>query len=129
MASHETSRAAAWIAAGVWLLMGHGSALGGPSMAIPSRTIQFVPPTDQQPPPIATAIRIHPSGRWMVTAGDDHLIRVVETQTGQTIKVIRGHHDWIGAVDFSPDGRWLATAGRDRQVEAGAQKGCMSTSC
>ena len=61
-------------------------------------------------------MHLHPNGRLLVAAGDDHLIRVIDLTTQRITKVIRGHVDWVDTAEFSPDGRWLVTAGNDQRV-------------
>jgi WD40 repeat protein len=57
-----------------------------------------------------------PDGRYLVTAGDDKVVRVWDWHTGQTVRIIRGQAGYgrdgaIGAIAISPDGKWLAVGG------------------
>ncbi|MEK8016550.1 MAG: WD40 repeat domain-containing protein, partial [Candidatus Parabeggiatoa sp.] len=57
-----------------------------------------------------------PDGRYLVSAGDDKVIRVWDLETGQTVRTLRGQigagsEGKIFAMALSPDGRWLAAGG------------------
>jgi WD40 repeat protein len=57
-------------------------------------------------------MKYSPDGRWLATAGTDHLVRVWNAATGQEVR--RLAHDGVArTVAFSPDGRWLASASSD----------------
>jgi len=85
------------------------------------------PVAENTPPPILQIdpgghkamindVTFTPDGRYLVSAGDDKVIRVWDLETGQTVRTLRGQ---IGAGDegkifamaLSPDGRWLAAGG------------------
>ncbi|HEX9921205.1 MAG TPA: TIR domain-containing protein [Anaerolineae bacterium] len=57
-------------------------------------------------------MKFSPDGRWLVTAGTDHLVRVWNVATGQEVR--RLAHDGVArTVAFSPDGRWLVSGSSD----------------
>ncbi|MDM8553452.1 WD40 repeat domain-containing protein [Desulfococcaceae bacterium HSG7] len=58
-----------------------------------------------------------PDGRYLISAGNDKLIRVWDTKTGKTVRTLRGQigaggEGKIYAMALSPDGQWLAAGGR-----------------
>ncbi|MDA7950815.1 MAG: WD40 repeat domain-containing protein [Pirellulaceae bacterium] len=69
-----------------------------------------------QKAPVVTALCVQASGDLLVSAGDDHLIRVWNRNTGELVWKLTGHQDWVRAAQFSPDGKSMATAGNDREI-------------
>jgi WD40 repeat protein len=58
------------------------------------------------------AVAFDPRGRWVVSGGQDHAVRIHELQSGR--ELFRAYHsDSIYSVAASPDGRWLASGGMD----------------
>jgi len=55
-------------------------------------------------------------GRYLVSAGEDKVVRVWDLKTGKTVRTLRGqigagHEGKIYAMALSPDERWLAVGG------------------
>jgi WD40 repeat protein len=62
------------------------------------------------------AITFTPDGKYLISAGDDKVVRVWDWRAGKTVRTIRGQvgpgdEGKIYAIALSPDGHWLAVAG------------------
>jgi WD40 repeat protein len=86
------------------------------SLRLDTRVLRLMPATDPSPAPVITALRLHPNGRMLAAAGDDHRVRLVEVDTGRLLRVLDGHRDTVVSAAFSPDGQVLVTAGLDHRV-------------
>jgi WD40 repeat protein len=80
------------------------------------RAIQSPADGLRQYPAVITALDIHPDGKRVAAAGDDHVIRLWNVDDGTLVHRLVGHRDWIRALAFSPDGRTLVSSGNDRCV-------------
>ena len=49
----------------------------------------------------------------VVTGGPDKMIRLIEPASGEVLRKIKKHTDWVTAVAFSPDGVLMATGDRN----------------
>ena len=58
-------------------------------------------------------VTFHPAGTTIATAGADGVARVWNAATGELVRELTGHNDFIQDLTYSPDGRSLATAGND----------------
>ncbi len=64
------------------------------------------------PLPSANRVRISPNQTWIVaTAEFDPALRLYEYETGNEIRMLRGHNNRLMSIGFSPDGRGILTAG------------------
>ena len=59
------------------------------------------------------AVAISPNGREVVSAGEDHVLRVWDVETGVQLRELTGHTNEVMMVTYSPDGEQLLTASLD----------------
>ena len=107
------------VSAAVWGLLARSLTAEDKAASVftwPSRVIQLPTEENSHKPPVVTAIRLHGDGQRLVTAGDDHIVRVWSLETGKLLQRLDSHIDWVRTVDYSPDGSVLASSGNDRQI-------------
>ena len=100
------------------------NASGGQLRRGQSNRGQWLPPTSrsiqlsEQPStaPVITAIAVDPRGEMVAVAGDDHLIRILNTSALIPVLSLSGHRDLIRTLTFDPSGGRLASAGNDGQL-------------
>jgi WD40 repeat protein len=61
-----------------------------------------------EPAPIAVS-----RDRQLIAAPFDKSARVFNADTGEVIRAVPDHADWVNDVAFSPDGNWIVTGGND----------------
>ncbi|KAK5124099.1 protein with putative role during mitosis [Meristemomyces frigidus] len=54
------------------------------------------------------------SGNLLASASRDKTIRIWDVTTGYCLRTLRGHGDWVRALNPSPDGRWLLSTSSDQ---------------
>ncbi|WP_017716628.1 serine/threonine-protein kinase [Kamptonema formosum] len=64
-----------------------------------------------------TSVAISPQGHLLATGSDDRTARLWDLDTGECLRIIAGHSNFVKSVAFSPDGRILATGSDDRTVK------------
>ncbi|MFO0955975.1 MAG: WD40 repeat domain-containing protein [Isosphaeraceae bacterium] len=57
-----------------------------------------------------------PDGKLLITAGDDHAIRIWDPDSGEELATLLGHGVLVTSIAISPDGRTLASGGFDDTV-------------
>ena len=57
------------------------------------------------------SVEVSRDGSRVVTASEDQDARIWDSQTGETLQVLRGHAGTVFDASFSPNGRWVVTAG------------------
>jgi WD40 repeat protein len=60
-----------------------------------------------------TAIGCSQDGKWLVAAGDDHALRVVQLADGKTIQTLQGHTDWVQAVSIIEENQRIVSCSKD----------------
>lgn len=75
---------------------------------------------------VVTAMAADPRGELLAVAGDDHIIRILNSHTMQIVHVLGdgagsgdrqpGHFDWIRTLAFDATGSRLCSAGNDGQL-------------
>ncbi len=81
-----------------------------------SRQLELMFEPARAHPPVVTGLAVEAKGNLLATAGDDHLVRVWNRETGELLWLLNGHVDWVRTLDFSPDGAVLASAGHDGRI-------------
>lgn len=62
--------------------------------------------------PVAAGVRhlaFDPDGALLASVGDDYVIRLWDTVTGQQVQAFSGHRYAVGSLAYAPDGKMLAT--------------------
>ena len=105
---------------GVCLVVGWISAAGARAEAVPEvsavKVIELAPSNAEEQPPVISSVAIDPAGKLLAAAGDDHLVRIFDSQSGSILSRWKSHTDWVKTSAFRPDGQVLATSGADRRI-------------
>ncbi len=64
-----------------------------------------------------TKCAVSPGGEWIVSASEDHTLRLWEAETGAELAKLTGHTDGIRDCAFSPDGRSIVSGSKDHTVK------------
>lgn len=65
---------------------------------------------------VYTSLAIHPTGQRLAAGGGDHIIRLLDAETGQLCSAWHDHTHVIEALDFTSDGQLLASASYDETI-------------
>jgi WD40 repeat protein len=61
-------------------------------------------------------VAFHPDGSCLASASKDRTVRIWDSATAETLRVLPGHERGATRVAFSPDGTLLASGGEDDEV-------------
>ena len=64
-------------------------------------------------PPVVTAIGCSNDDKWLIAAGDDHALRIVQLSDGRTLHTLQGHTDWVQAVGVLDNNKSIVSCGKD----------------
>ena len=56
------------------------------------------------------------NGKYIVSCGDDKAVRVWDFESGECLKVLEGHTDWVSSCCISLDSRYIVSCGSDKTV-------------
>jgi WD40 repeat protein len=63
-----------------------------------------------------TSVAYSPDCKQLIYAGAESLIRIVDAQTFNEVRSLRGHTDWVTSIAFSKDGKTIYSASVDKTV-------------
>jgi WD40 repeat protein len=64
-----------------------------------------------------TALALSPDGETIAVGTSDKEIHLWDTQSGQHLRVLKGHEHWVSSLTFNPEGKVLASGGADQAIK------------
>ena len=61
-------------------------------------------------------VAITPDGRLAISGNEDHALALWDLATGQCLRILSGHAEWIAAIAMTPDGRLAISRSVDKTV-------------
>ena len=65
---------------------------------------------------LVTSVSWSPDGKRVVTGSTDDSVRIWDVESGEELRKLEGHFDWVASVSWSPDGKRVVTGSGDRTV-------------
>lgn len=56
-------------------------------------------------------------GQFVATGGRDKVVKIWDSVSGQCIKTLIGHENWVRGLCWSPDGMYLLTCSDDKTIK------------
>jgi WD40 repeat protein/serine/threonine protein kinase/Leucine-rich repeat (LRR) protein/class 3 adenylate cyclase len=70
-----------------------------------------------------------PNGHWFAAAGDDRMVRIWDTESGDYLRTLSGPLSAVMALRFSRDSKWLVSGEKDGQTHVWDTSNWNETSC
>ncbi len=68
-------------------------------------------------PPYAAPLTFSSDGRWLASGSGEGTIRLWDTETGTSIRVLPGHSEDVFSLAFTPDNQLLASGSGDKTIK------------
>ena len=65
---------------------------------------------------VCSSVALTPDGRKGISGSDDNTVRVWDLESGECLKVLEGHTDFVKSVALTPDGRKAISGSYDKTV-------------
>lgn len=76
----------------------------------------------------ANSLSFHPSGNYLVSGGEDMVVKLWDLREGHLYYTLHGHEGAVRSVNFSPSGDFFASGGTDMQIMVRMQS-CECSKC